>query len=376
MTSKYIEIPAAYVRGGTSRAVLFQASDLPESRSEWPAIFRRVLGSPDPSGRQLDGFGGGISSLSKVAVLGPSVRPGCDVDYHFFQIEPKTGNVQTVATCGNIVSSVGPFAVEKGWAKDGGAASSVRIFDANSGKTVIASFGDGSDSTQRISIDGVPGEAPEIRLTFENPGGAVTGALFPTALRTETLNVESVGPIEVTLVDATLPTVVVRATSVGLRGDEMPNELSSLPTLELMEKLRIAAGLRMGLSEDPEVLRTELSNLPDVVVVSATGEPGSIRARFFSGGAAHKAAPVTSSIALACSCQVAGTVSASLVSAAPAGAGRWDIRHPAGSMWVEVTGSPDGQSIESASVTRTTRLIMEGRVRLPGPMPSCRGTSK
>lgn len=364
MNSKFNEIPAAYVRGGTSRAVLFKVEDLPADRTEWPDIFRRVLGSPDPSGRQLDGFGGGISSLSKIAVLGPSAQPGCDVDYHFFQIEPKTGNVQTVATCGNIVSSVGPFAVEKGWATDGGSESVVRIFDANSKKTIVATFGDGEDPAQQISIDGVPGAAPQVLLTFEQPGGAVSAALLPTASAAELLSVDSMGAVEVTLIDATLPTVVVLASSVGLRGDESPSELSNPETLERMEKLRIAAGLRMGLSESTEVLRTELSNMPDIVVVSATNEPGSIQARFFSGGGAHKASPVTSGIALASCCQLAGTVTAPIVSP-DAELGRWEIRHPAGSMWVNVAGTTDGKSIESASVTRTTRLIMEGKVRLP-----------
>lgn len=361
---RYTEIPAAYVRGGTSRAVLFRLSDLPTDKSQWAPIFRSVLGSPDTSGRQLDGFGGGISSLSKVAVVGPSARDGFDVDYHFFQIEPRSGNVQTDATCGNIVSSVGPFAIENGWAEEVEGVSKVRIFDVNSQKAIVSSF----DDANLTSIDGVPGQAPEIRLTFENPGGAVSKGLFPTGLLAETLHVESVGPIEVTLIDATLPTVVVSAASLGLRGDETPSELSDPRMIALSEKIRVAAGLKMGLTESCEVLHNELSNMPDVVVVSPTPGLNSIQARFFSGGGAHRASPVTSSIALACSCQLQGTVSSTIASGQRPHDGVWEIKHPAGSMYVTVTPTADNESIGSATVTRTTRVVMVGNVRLPAGM--------
>lgn len=359
---KYLQIPAAYVRGGTSRAVVFRAADLPAERAEWHRLFARVLGSPDPAGRQLDGFGGGISSLSKVAVLAPASRPGFDVDYHFFQVDPRSGVVQTVATCGNIISAVGPLALEHGWVPEQPQGQEVVIFDVNAGKKVVSCFG---EAGRLVAIDGVPGLAPEIRLTFEEPGGAVSGALFPTGVRREILPVESFGPVDVTLIDATLPTVVVLASSLGLAGSETPAELSTPDTLALVEHLRVAAGLRMGLADRREVLLGELANMPDIAVVSRSDTPGAIRVRFFSGGAPHRAAPVTSSIALACSCQLTGTVASGLVAARAERPGRWQLEHPAGAMAVDVALSADAASIASATVSRTARVLMTGHARVP-----------
>ncbi|MFM0740583.1 PrpF domain-containing protein [Paraburkholderia xenovorans] len=355
------QIRAAYVRGGTSRALLFRKQDLPRDQDEWGAIFASALGSPDQSGRQLDGLGGGISSLSKVAVVSPSHHDGCDVDYHFFQVEPQSGRVQTLANCGNISSAVGPFALANGWARSG-SPTSVAIYNVNSGKRIVSTFASFPSEEDFIAIDGVPGKAPAISLSFVEPGGSVVGSLFPTGRRRDVIDTYEYGPLALTLIDATVPTVIVEASSLGLSGDEAPNVLAARIDLE---PLRIECGLRMQLTRNRAELQTDLANIPDIVMISPARESG-IQARFYSSGGMHRAAPVTSSIALACACHIDGTVAHGLVAEQQRpDDGWWRIHHPAGEMAVHVAGDGATADIDAATVFRTSRLLMEGNIILP-----------
>lgn len=167
-------LPAAYYRGGTSRAIMFKQHDLPSDRKAWPEIFRGVIGSPDPNGRQLDGMGGGISSLSKICVVGPSSHPEADVDYTFAAIGVKDSDVDFSSNCGNMTSAIGPFAVDSGLVNAGGeeAEKTVRIHNTNTGKLIHSTF-PVEQGTAAISgsfaIDGVAGTAAKISLAFKNP---------------------------------------------------------------------------------------------------------------------------------------------------------------------------------------------------------------
>src|SRR5262249_28575955 len=220
------KLKATFMRGGTSKAVVFNREDLPPDPAQWDPIFLSVMGSPDPNGRQLDGMGGGLSSLSKVCVIGAPTRPDADINYTFAQISVKSATVDYSANCGNMSSAMGPFAVSKGLVKapaDGEAV--VRIHNTNTGKIIVARFPmtDGEVETEGdMAIDGVGGQGAAVRLEFIDPGGTRTGRLLPTGHSCDVLDVPTLGPIEASLIDAANPCVFVAATSVGKDGSETP----------------------------------------------------------------------------------------------------------------------------------------------------------
>ncbi|MGD9846675.1 MAG: PrpF domain-containing protein, partial [Variibacter sp.] len=236
-------IKASFMRGGTSKAVMFRQSDLPRDRAEWDDIFLSLMGSPDPNGRQLDGMGGGVSSLSKVCVIGPPSRPDADVDYTFAQISIRDASVDYSANCGNMSSAIGPFAVEEGLAKaprDGEAV--VRIHNTNTSKIIVSRFTmtDGlAEVDGDLALDGVAGTASSIRLEFTDPGGTRTGKLLPTGHAVDTLALPDGTTIQASMVDAANPCVFVRAADVGKKGIELPDALEGdRAFLDRMEAIR------------------------------------------------------------------------------------------------------------------------------------------
>ena len=249
MTGPQIGIPAVYMRGGTSRALMFHARDLPggtlDHREQWAPLFAAALGSPDPGERQLDGLGGGFSSLSKVAVIAPSDHPDADVEYLFGQVAVKAPTVSYRGNCGNISSAVGPFAVDERLLATAGDAAVVRIRHTTSGKIIHAHFGltDGRAAVRGgLAIQGVAGTGAPIRLDFLDPGGATTGKLLPTGASIDVLELPDVGRVEVSLVDAANPVVFVSASAFGLGGDETQAALQADKALLMrLEALRAAA---------------------------------------------------------------------------------------------------------------------------------------
>ncbi|MCI0345713.1 MAG: PrpF family protein, partial [Chloroflexi bacterium] len=216
-------IRSVFVRGGTSRALVFHQRDLPSDRAAWDAIFLAALGSPDPGGRQLDGLGGGISSLSKVAVVGPSSRPDADVDYTFGQVEVTRAAVDYRGNCGNISSAIGPFAIDEALVPAREPLTVVRIHNTNTRKLIHARIPvEAGQAAVRgdFRLDGVPGSGARIALDFLDPGGAGTGRLLPTGHPQDALEVPGLGTIAASLVDATNPMVFVRAKDLGLDGTE------------------------------------------------------------------------------------------------------------------------------------------------------------
>jgi 2-methylaconitate cis-trans-isomerase PrpF len=360
---------AAYVRGGTSRAVIFRREDLPADRRQWCRIFQCVLGSPDPQSKQLDGLGGGITSLSKVAILSRSAREGVDVDYLFVQIEPTTGGMLLDANCGNISSAVGPFAVDEGWVAPGATGATVRIFNENTQKIIVSRFDPAAPPAAQIEIAGVAGRSAPISLRFEDPEGSMGRGGFPGGARCEFLQAGRHGTFKVTLIDVTLPSVIVDARDVGLSGDESYAALAAnTDFLLLMTEIRVAAAIRMGLCANEHDAQNVLLNVPDVIAVSAPpkGQAG-IAARFVSCDRAHRAAPVTSSMALAAACRLSGTVASEL--AVPSHTATVTIHHPSGTMDVDV--ELDAQDrVVATSILRTARRIMQGEVLLPFALPA------
>src|SRR5580704_14265995 len=229
---RQIKLRAVFMRGGTSKAVMFRREDLPREQALWAPIFLGVVGSPDPNGRQLDGMGGGISSLSKICVIGPPTRPDADVDYTFAQVSVAEALVDYRGNCGNMSAAVGPFAIDEGMVSAAGAEAVVRIHNTNTRKIIVSRFAldDGAAAVDGdFVLPGVAGTGAAVRLDFIDPGGAGTGSLLPTGNNADQLDVPGVGIIEASMVDAANPCVFVAAQALGLSGVEMPAELEADP---------------------------------------------------------------------------------------------------------------------------------------------------
>ena len=233
------KLPAVFMRGGTSKAIVFHARDLPSSRAQWEPIFLSVIGSPDPNMRQLNGMGGGVSSLSKVCVIGPPTHPDADVDYTFAQVLIDKARVDYNSNCGNMSSAIGPFAVDEGLvAKPRSGEAVVRIHNTNTKKIIVSRFGmDGDEAAVAgdMALDGVAGTGAPIRLEFMEPGGAKTGKLLPTGKAADMLEVPGVGRMPVSMIDAANPCVFVPAEAIGATATEPPTEIEG--NSQLMAKL-------------------------------------------------------------------------------------------------------------------------------------------
>jgi 2-methylaconitate cis-trans-isomerase PrpF len=379
---------AVFMRGGTSKAVMFRATDLPTERELWAPIFLGVIGSPDPNGRQLDGMGGGISSLSKICVIGPPTRAGADVDYTFAQVSVKDVTVDYSGNCGNMSSAVGPFAVDEGLtaaAADAAGEATVRIHNTNTHKLIVAHFPleDGRAAVDGdFRLPGVAGSGAPVRLDFMEPGGAGTGKLLPTGNPVDTLDVDGVRGIEVSMVDAANPCVFVRSDTLGASGIEMPEELEANGALlRRLEAIRIAASLKMGIAKTAEAA-ARIPSIPKIAMVAPAREArtlagerlaaddADVTVRMISIGQPHRAVPLTGAMCLAVASRIEGTVVSRIArrSASPDEAVR--IAQPSGLTVVgaEVRREGDRERpewfAERATVYRTARRLMEGWVFL------------
>ena len=375
-----LALPAVFMRGGTSRAVMFHARDLPE-RSAWDPIFLAAMGSPDPNGRQLNGMGGGISSLSKVCVLAPSDREDADIDYTFAQVQIRDAAVDYRGNCGNMSSAVGPFAVDEGIVRPNGDTAVVRIFNTNTRKIIRSTFPlrDGRAATDgELAIPGVAGTGAPVRLDFLSPGGATTGRLLPTGRPTDRLDVPGIGPIDVSLVDAANACVFVRARDLGLTGRELPEELERDPALlEKLQAVRRQASVAMGIAKDDAEARG-IAAVPIIGCVAPpmdaptlSGEPISasqvdLTARFLSNGQPHRALPLTASLCTAVAARITGTLAAEALGA---GAGEQvRIGMPSGILTVGADVGQDGGGAwvaHSGAFYRTARRLFDGRIYVP-----------
>ena len=378
-------IPAAYLRGGTSRGLFFRREHLPARKADWDALFLAALGSPDPNKRQLDGLGGGISSLSKVVVVERSSRDDADVDYTFAQVAVDRPLVEYGNNCGNLTSAVGPFAIdERIVAAPASAAGdvSIRLFNRNTGKHVIAQFPlDESEAAIEgdLELQGVAGRGAAIRLEFVDPGGAVTGNLLPTGAVQETLEVDELGEVHVSLVDATTAVVFVRAEAVGLRGDELPQAIEAdRAAMGRLEAIRRAAAVATGLAESTGDAGRSL-NRPFIAVVAPARDAvtlaGEIRpassvdvmARALSMGRPHKALPLTVGLCLAAAARIEGTLVHELARPPAQLDEDLAIGHPSGALAVgaRVQRASEQWSVDGVVAYRTARRLMEGSVLVP-----------
>jgi 2-methylaconitate cis-trans-isomerase PrpF len=370
MARRQNRINAAYYRGGTSRGLIFKRSDLPKDQNNWGPIFCGALGSPDPNGRQLDGLGTGIGSLSKICVVEPSNREDADIDYTFVQIGIKDGAVDYSSNCGNMSSAVGPFAVESGMvpAESDGEAT-VRIFNTNTKKLIKSRFqvrdreavADGP-----LAIAGVAGTGAKVELAFVNPAGSRTGKLLPTGRTRDVFD-----GISASCVDVGNPCVFVQARELGVDGAILPEEAEAHPDLvSRLEYLRRKAAVAMGLAPDeasvPDAAPKILMVSPPSPYSTLSGEKLSgdstdLIIRSLSGMGFHRALQITASLATAVAAKINGTVVAANLVKKTVDADGIILGHPSGTLLVTAKFDAEG-SVSEATVFRTARRIMEGQV--------------
>ncbi|KAJ6161372.1 hypothetical protein N7470_004768 [Penicillium chermesinum] len=370
-TKKQLSLPAAYYRGGTSRAVFFNQSDLPSNRADWDPIFRGVIGSPDPYGRQLDGLGGGISSLSKVCVVGKPTHPEADVDYTFVSLGVKNRDVDYSSNCGNMSSAVGPYAIDQQLvAPQDSEWATVRIHNTNTGKLINASFpvveGEAASSGD-FAIDGVAGTAARIQLDFIDPSGAVTGKLLPTGNVQDTFD-----GVPVTCIDVANPCVFVCADDLGVAGNLTPDEITAHPDLlPRLDSIRRQAGVKMGIAETASQVP---GSIPKICMVAKpppsadanasenkqTEQDVDLVVRSLSVGQPHKAVPITVALALSCAARVDGTTVAKSKTETQIDGAGITIGHASGNLLVGA--QFEGGELKAATVFRTARRLFEGRI--------------
>jgi 2-methylaconitate cis-trans-isomerase PrpF len=368
------------MRGGTSKAIVFHARDLPASRAEWEPIFLSVIGSPDPNMRQLNGMGGGVSSLSKVCVIGPPTHPDADVDYTFAQVLIDKARVDYNSNCGNMSSAIGPFAVDEGLvAKPRNGEAVVRIHNTNTKKIIVSRFGmDGDEAAVAgdMALDGVAGTGAPIRLEFMEPGGAKTGKLLPTGKAADILQVPRVGRMPVSMIDAANPCVFVPAEAIGATATEPPTEIEGNSQLMAkLEAIRRAASVAMGIA--PDIEKAGNLSVPIVAFVAppvamsvlsgrklAAGDMD-IAVRMMSNGQAHRATPLTGALCLAVATRIPGSIPHEMARRLAEGTSQIRIGHASGVIVVDarIGQATGGQPhAEYAAVYRTARRLFDGRV--------------
>jgi 2-methylaconitate cis-trans-isomerase PrpF len=369
---------ATFMRGGTSKGLVLRRDALPDDPAEWDELLLAAMGSPDPYGRQLNGMGGGLSSLSKVCVVGPSGHAEADVDFTFAQVQIDRSAVDYTGNCGNMSAAVGPFAVDAGLVMPGDGDVSVLVHNTNTGKLVRAGFEvrDGRAAEDGdFEIPGVAGSGAPVRLEFLDPGGAATGSLLPTQSVRDEL-VTPAGTFSVSMVDAGNPCVFVDASDLGKIGTERPAALEDdARFLATVEVIRTHASVAMGLTRTIAAAADRRST-PFIAVLSAplAYEVGDGRlmeeasydlsSRFMSNGQPHRAIPGTGALCLAVAARLPGSVAADLGGARAAG--RVRVGTPAGIVPVDavVEDGNGGSHAVSATTYRTFRTLFTGEVHV------------
>ncbi|MGI9258165.1 MAG: 4-oxalomesaconate tautomerase [Gammaproteobacteria bacterium] len=351
------EIPCLFIRGGTSRGPYFLPKDLPEDVETRDRVLLAVMGSPDP--RQIDGLGGATTPTSKVAIVGSSDIPDCDVDYLFAQVSVEKGVVDTAPSCGNMLAGVGPFAIERGLVEPTGEETAVSIYNVNTQSRIeaVVQTPNGQVSYEGDQrIDGVSGTAAPIVLSFSNVVGSKCDSLLPTG---ECL--EEIEGIEVTCCDVAMPMLLIRAGDLGLSGYEREEIAADKDLMTRIETIRREAGKRMGLGDVTN------SVIPKVGLLAPAREGGAISSRYLTPHAVHAAHAVTGAICISSCISIEGTVANALASSSIGSDNRVRIEHPSGSIEIRMQTSGTGSALDvtSAGVVRTARKIMDGRVCVP-----------
>ncbi len=388
-----IKVPATYIRGGTSKGVFFRLQDLPQSAqvpgAARDALLMRVIGSPDPYGKQIDGMGGATSSTSKTVIVSKSTREDHDLDYLFGQVSIDSAFVDWSGNCGNLSAAVGPFGIAMGLVDadrvpENGVAT-VRIWQANIGKTIIAHVPITNGEVQEtgdFELDGVTFPAAEIQLEFMDPAadedGDGGGAMFPTGQLVDELEVPGVGTFKATMINAGIPTIFLNAEEIGYQGSELQDDINGdAAALARFETIRAYGALRMGLIDDVSQA-AKRQHTPKVAFVAkphdyVSSSQKTIKAndidllvRALSMGKLHHAMMGTAAVAIGTAAAIDGT----LVNLAAGGGDLKAVRfgHPSGTLRVGAEAElVNGQwTVKKAIMSRSARVLMEGAVRVPG----------
>ncbi len=381
-----LKVPAVYMRGGTSKGVFFKAADLPPPGAARDRLLLRVMGSPDPYAKQMDGMGGASSSTSKAVLLSRSGRPDCDVEYLVGQVSVDQPVVDWSGTCGNLAAAVGPFAIEAGLVeapKDGTAV--IRVWQVGLRRKIVvhvpvadgAVVEDGS-----FELDGVAFPAAKLRVDFIDPSGSEEAGgsrgLFPTGKLVERLRVPGHGEYDVTMIDAGMPAIFIRADALGLSGTELQPEVNSRPDfLARCEAIRAHGAVAMGVAPNIEAASAKFPHAPKLAFVA---EPRAYKAssgrtvgkkdidllvRIISMGALHHAMTGTGGVAIAAAACVPGTLVHDMAGDLQGRAVR--VGHPSGTLEAAAEARQDKGvwSIAQVSMYRSARRIMEGSVCVP-----------
>jgi hypothetical protein len=370
-------IPAVFARGGTSKGVFFHAKDLPAETQARDDIFLRVLGSPDPYQRQLNGMGGGISSLSKAVIIERSARGDADIDYTFAQIAVDRPIVDYAQACGNLSSAVGPFAVDEGLVDVVDGLATVRVFSTNAGQIYHAHFAVKNGVTVEdgaYTMSGVGGQGAPVKLEYLRPGGAITGKFLPGDGAVQTVTVPGIGSVEVSLVDATNPVVFVAASAVGLVGTELPDAIEAMPgMMDKLDQLRRIGGVACAMASTPAsvplanpkvALLYAPCNYTTLSGASVATDSFDIGVRMVSMERIHRAVTGTGAMCLGAAAQVPDSVPHQLTRARHGEPIR--IGSPSGVLDVSAgvsQTSAGAWDVDSITVYRTQRRLMEGWVR-------------
>jgi 2-methylaconitate cis-trans-isomerase PrpF len=375
-------IPTVLMRGGTSRGLFFHDNHLPADPAVRSRVILAAFGSPDPNRRQIDGLGGGVSTTSKVAIISPSPSPDYDVVYNFGQVSLDRPIVDYKSNCGNISSAVGPFAVDEGLVKAVEPFTRVRIHQLNTNKLITAEVpvkNGRFDETGDYTIAGVPGTYARITLRFADPGGAVTGRLFPTGNRRDRIEVPGIGSVDITIIDAANPVVLVQADAIGLTGTEIDEIDAGHDIQATLEAIRCKAAVMIGLAASEEEATRRSQAVPKIAFVAAprsyTGTGGQtvaagdidITARIMSMGTLHRSYAVSGGIATAGAATIPDTVAYDLMTAAVRRQDLLRIGHPGGIIDVGAVVDMDGEKYvyREAVIGRSARRLMEGHVMVP-----------
>lgn len=387
-----IKVPATYIRGGTSKGVFFRLEDMPKATqvpgAARDALLLRVIGSPDPYGKQTDGMGAATSSTSKTVILSKSTRPDHDIDYLFGQVSIDKPFVDWSGNCGNLTSAVGPFGISNGLVDPAripqNGIATIRIWQANIGKTIIAHVPMTNGAVQEtgdFELDGVTFPAAEVQLEFMDPaadeddGG---GAMFPTGNLVDDLEVPGVGTLKATMINAGIPTIFVNAADIGYKGTELQDDINSDPkALAMFETIRAYGAVRMGLIKHIDEAATR-QHTPKVAFVAKpadyvassgkviSAKDTNVLVRAMSMGKLHHAMMGTAAVAIGTAAAIPGT----LVNLAAGGGDLEAVRfgHPSGTLRVGAQAKQvNGEwTVTKAIMSRSARVLMEGWVRVPG----------
>ena len=384
---KTLSVPATFMRGGTSKGVFFNLEDLPEKAQEpgpWRDLFlQRVLGSPDPYLKQIDGMGGATSSTSKVVIISPSKEPNHDIDYLFGQVSIDEGFIDWSGNCGNLSSAVGPFAIANGLIEErnlDAEFSVVKIWQKNIKKTIVAKVPVERGQVKEIGefeLDGVTFPAAEIELRFKEPVDSENEQLFPTGNLSDEFDIPGIGLTTVTMINAGIPTIFLPAEALHYKGTELQEDINSKPAeLEKLEHIRARASVAMGITSKIGESK-KLQHIPKLAFLSApqdyvSSSGKAIKAkdvnllvRAMSMGKLHHAMMGTAAVAIGAAAAIPGTV-VNKVTSIDSQKKSIVFGHPSGTLRVgaDAVQTSGKWVIQEVSMSRSARVLMQGSVRV------------